>query len=231
MTTDVTFTCPSCGFSGLEEPPRSPSGGGSYEICPSCGFEFGVTDDDEGYTYASWRARWVERGMPWWASAWQGPPEGWDPRAQLPALSGAGSPGHGLRAPRLRILAALLATILTGLAVSTRGTGPLADALGDTLYAVMVILGLALVLPRPRLVVAALGLAWCWAVELAQLTGLPAAAVAAWPPLRFVLGTTFQAVDLVAYVVGAVAAVGLLSALVPAAATRRRESPVPNPER
>lgn len=228
MTTDVTFTCPSCGFPGLEETPRSPSGGGSYEICPSCGFEFGVTDDDEGHTYASWRARWVERGMPWWASAWQGPPEGWDPRAQLAALSGAGSPGHGLRTPRLRILAVLLLTILTGLAVSTRGTGLLADFLGDALYAVMVVLGLSLVLPRVRLaVVAPLGLAWCWAVELAQLTGMPAAAVAAWPPLRFVLGTTFQAVDLLAYVVGAAAAAGLLSGVVPAVVPRVRQSPTP----
>lgn len=89
---DVTFTCPACGFPGLEEAPRSArTGGGSYEICPSCGFEFGVTDDDEGHTYGSWRARWVERGMPWAAAAWEGPPAGWDPRAQLHALDGATS--------------------------------------------------------------------------------------------------------------------------------------------
>ena len=25
--------------------------GGSYEICPSCGFQFGVSDDDLGSTY------------------------------------------------------------------------------------------------------------------------------------------------------------------------------------
>jgi hypothetical protein len=31
------------------------SGGGSYEICPSCGFRFGATDNDEGISYASWR--------------------------------------------------------------------------------------------------------------------------------------------------------------------------------
>lgn len=132
---------------------------------------------------------------------------------------------------RLRVIPVLLATILTGLAVSTRGTGLLADFLGDALYTVMVALGLTVVLPRVRLaVVAALGLAWCWAVELAQLTGLPAAAVAAWPPLRFALGTTFQAVDLLAYVVGAAAATGLLSAMASAVVPRARQSPVPTRE-
>jgi len=87
-----SHTCPSCGFAGLEEPPRrSPSSGGSYEICPSCGFEFGVTDDDRGFTYESWRARWIARGMPWESADIEPPPHGWDPRAQLANLTGTES--------------------------------------------------------------------------------------------------------------------------------------------
>ena len=76
--------CPVCGYPHLEEPPRSSSGGGSYEICPSCGFQFGVTDDDEGLTYEQWRTRWVAAGMPW--SSVGGPPSpGWNPAEQLKA--------------------------------------------------------------------------------------------------------------------------------------------------
>jgi rubredoxin len=74
--------CPVCGWPKLHEAPRSKSGGGSYEICPSCGFEFGVSDDDEGHTHASWRAACVERGMPW-SSVAQAAPAQWDPEQQL----------------------------------------------------------------------------------------------------------------------------------------------------
>ena len=81
-------TCLVCGFAGLEETPRSPTtGGGSYEICPSCGFEFGVTDDDQGYSCEAWRGRWVADGMQW-SSVGQPPPESWNPRDALRALLG-----------------------------------------------------------------------------------------------------------------------------------------------
>jgi hypothetical protein len=53
----VTFVCPVCGYPGLEEDPRPAIGGGSFEICPSCGFQFGVSDDDRGLTYQEWRQR------------------------------------------------------------------------------------------------------------------------------------------------------------------------------
>ena len=75
--------CPVCGYPGLMEEPRSPSGGPSYEICPSCGFEFGVTDDDLGLTYEEWRRRWIASGMRWDSGDIEPPPEGWDPRQQL----------------------------------------------------------------------------------------------------------------------------------------------------
>lgn len=79
----ATFTCPACGWPELDEEPRTNGGGGSYDICPSCGFEFGVTGDDKGYTYESWRNRWIAQGMPWWSTGIDDPPAGWDPRAQL----------------------------------------------------------------------------------------------------------------------------------------------------
>ena len=75
--------CPVCGFPDLAEPPRSPkTGGGSYEICPSCSFQFGVTDDDLGVSYDEWRKRWISSG-PLWDQGRSEPPAGWDPFAQL----------------------------------------------------------------------------------------------------------------------------------------------------
>ncbi len=78
----MSSTCPVCGFPGLEESPRSSSGGGSFEICESCGFQFGVTDDDRGVSYEQWRVQWQRKGMPW-DSGRSSPPSGWDPVEQL----------------------------------------------------------------------------------------------------------------------------------------------------
>jgi hypothetical protein len=78
------YTCPVCGFTRLTEEPRSPrTGAGSYEICPSCGFQFGVTDDDLGFTYEEWRRQWIERGMPWDSEGIEPEPDGWNPAQQL----------------------------------------------------------------------------------------------------------------------------------------------------
>jgi hypothetical protein len=77
------WTCPVCGYPGLTSPPVDEDGDGLFEFCPSCGFQFGVTDDDKGYTYESWRDRWVAEGMPWWARNIEPPPPGWDPAQQL----------------------------------------------------------------------------------------------------------------------------------------------------
>lgn len=76
------YTCPACGWPGLTEPPRSEDGG-SYEICWSCGFEFGVTDDDQGYTYDGWRKEWVASGMQWASTGIRTAPATWDPGRQL----------------------------------------------------------------------------------------------------------------------------------------------------
>lgn len=83
----MSYLCPACGYPDLEEPPRSPrTGGGSYEICPSCGFEFGVTDDDLGITYDEWRSRWVAAQMPWRSEGIEPPPLGWNPTRQLASV-------------------------------------------------------------------------------------------------------------------------------------------------
>lgn len=72
-----SFTCPVCGFPGLKEAPRSSSGGPSYEICPACGFQFGVSDDDDEISYEQWREAWIESGMEW-TSLGIPTPRGWE---------------------------------------------------------------------------------------------------------------------------------------------------------
>lgn len=115
---------------------------------------------------------------------------------------------------RLPIAAAAAAVTVVGLVVATTGSGPLADPAGDALYAVLVYLVLAFCAPGARrTVLAATAFGLCALVELAQLTGAPAALVEAWGPVRFLLGTTFNAVDLVAYAVGAVAGAAVHTAL------------------
>ncbi len=87
MKAVASYVCPVCGYPGLEEPPRSErTGAGSYEICPSCGFQFGVTDDDEGHSYDEWRRRWIQRGMPWDSEPLRAAPEAWDPAEQVGRL-------------------------------------------------------------------------------------------------------------------------------------------------
>ena len=94
-----------------------------------------------------------------------------------------------------------------GLVVTQLGHGPVAGIVGDSLYAVLVYLLAAVLAPRARAGrVAAVAVAACAGIEFAQLTGVPAALVASWPPARYVLGTTFQAVDLAAYAGGALLA-------------------------
>lgn len=115
-------------------------------------------------------------------------------------------PGRGTRPWRTTAIVGGL-VVAAGLATARYGTGPLGDALGDALYAVLVLLLVALALPRlSRPAQAGLALAVCWTVEAAQATGGPAAAVAAWPPLRYLLGTTFVATDLLWYAVGVLVA-------------------------
>lgn len=80
------YTCPVCGYPELTEAPVNASGAGSYEICWSCGFEFGVTDDDAGYSFETWRQRWIDLGMPWDSDGLHPRPTSWNPTKQLQLL-------------------------------------------------------------------------------------------------------------------------------------------------
>lgn len=82
----MKHVCPVCNFPALTEAPRSQSGAGSFELCPSCGFQFGVSDDDGGFTYARWRAAWKKSGMKW--ASQRTPPKNWDAAKQLEKLAG-----------------------------------------------------------------------------------------------------------------------------------------------
>ena len=61
----MSYTCLVCSYPKLKSPPHSPSGGGSYEICPSCGYQYGVDDDDRGITPVEWRRTWIANGAHW----------------------------------------------------------------------------------------------------------------------------------------------------------------------
>ena len=81
--------------------------------------------------------------------------------------------------------------------------GAIGDLTGGILYAVLVFLLVAVLVPTASTVRIGLGaFAICAAVELLQLTGLPSALTGVFPPARLVLGTTFVATDLVSSAVG-----------------------------
>jgi hypothetical protein len=82
----MAFICPVCGYPDLEREPHPKVGGSSDEICPSCHFQFGFTDDDRGFAYDVWRSQWIDEGMPWRCPSIASPPKGWDPRQQLKNL-------------------------------------------------------------------------------------------------------------------------------------------------
>jgi hypothetical protein len=104
---------------------------------------------------------------------------------------------------RLIAVGLLLLTVGAGLAVHLLAAdGAASDIAGDALYGVAVYLAVVILLPRVRAVVVGLiAAAWCVAVEVFQLTGVPLALGAAFPPAMLVLGTVFDARDLVVYLV------------------------------
>ena len=129
-------------------------------------------------------------------------------------------PAARRRRPSRRAVLALaaLAVVAVGVGVA-QVEGPVADALGGVLYAALAALLVALVAPSAGGTrVAGLALVLCVGVELAQLTDVPTRLVGAWPALRYLVGTTFNPWDLLAYAAGVVV-VGWLAAGPPA---RRR---------
>ena len=94
-------------------------------------------------------------------------------------------------------------TVALGLGIRAGVDAAWAGPAGDALYAVLMYLAVAFLLPRmPRWQVAAAALAACWAIELFQATGIPAQLAQVLPPIRLLLGTTFVPIDLLTYALG-----------------------------
>lgn len=79
MLNEKKYLCPVCGYSDLDEPAYDEYGCASFEICPSCGTEFGYSD--AGFTHEQLRKDWISSGHRW-AGVRQAPTD-WDPIAQL----------------------------------------------------------------------------------------------------------------------------------------------------
>lgn len=109
---------------------------------------------------------------------------------------------------RLLFVAGVPALLTIGLITRLGLDGWVADASGGVFYTALayVLLGIAAPRTRPG-TLGALALAVSVAVELFQLTGVPAELADVWLPFRLALGTTFAVTDLPAYAVGAALAV------------------------
>lgn len=122
-----------------------------------------------------------------------------------PNVTGMTTRGVGGSA-RTRLAAAVAAvlTVAAGLGIRALAQGSVAKYAGDALYTVLILTLVVLVAPRVRpLAAAGTALAFSWAVELLQLTGVPAELSRMSVVARLVLGSTFNAPDLVWYAVGA----------------------------
>lgn len=107
---------------------------------------------------------------------------------------------------------AAVVTVAAGLGVRAGADDAFAKYAGSALYTVLLCALVALCAPRARPVaVAGTALALSCAVELLQLTGVPAELSARSTAARLVLGSTFNAPDLFWYAVGAAAAWGVLA--------------------
>lgn len=116
----------------------------------------------------------------------------------------------GGRSRTVPLLAAAV-VLVAGLVVHVVAL-PGADKLGDGLYAALVVVLVWLLRPTaPAWVLAVVGLAWCWSVELLQRTSVPAAVTDRFPPARLVLGSGFDPVDLLAYALAVAVAVAAVT--------------------
>ncbi|MCP2637187.1 DUF2809 domain-containing protein [Microbacterium sp. HD4P20] len=122
------------------------------------------------------------------------------------------------RAVRIRrisaagLLAAVIVAGLTvhGLLADTAAT----DIAADALYAAAAYLAVVVLAARlPPPAIGGIAAVWCIGVELFQLTGLPLAWGSEFAPAMLLLGTVFDARDLVVYVVTIIGVTVLDSAL------------------
>lgn len=112
----------------------------------------------------------------------------------------------------IRIAALLAAAGFLGLALGIRaitgdwsGRGPWAQYSGTALYASMVYAGMLFLWPRlPAVRAGVIATVFCWVVEAAQVTGIPAELSARNILLRAALGVHFDWADILWYPVGIV---------------------------
>ncbi|MBM7494492.1 hypothetical protein JOD64_005714 [Micromonospora luteifusca] len=112
-----------------------------------------------------------------------------------------------LTARTVRLLMPVAALLVLGLALLIRAVddGALRQYSGTALYASMVWTAVLFLWPRMApLSAGAVATAFCWTVELAQLTGVPAELSARSLAARLALGVQFDPVDLAWYPVGVV---------------------------
>ena len=67
LTAAGKHTCPICEFAGMEYPATF------GEICPRCGTQFGVSDDEA--THDELRRGWIANGAKWWDRVIPEPPK------------------------------------------------------------------------------------------------------------------------------------------------------------
>ena len=71
------FNCPVCLYPKIKENPALET----YEICPSCGIEYGYQDGGpkpKKYYYKRLRERWINNGKLWWSNHTK-KPDWWNP--------------------------------------------------------------------------------------------------------------------------------------------------------
>ncbi len=81
--------CPVCGYPELDEPAYNEHGDESFDICNSCGFQFGYSDGGVGLEdptckvmHKDWREKWISDGMQFY-SDFRKAPVNWNPVRQL----------------------------------------------------------------------------------------------------------------------------------------------------
>lgn len=111
----------------------------------------------------------------------------------------------------VRVVALLAAAGFVAVAIGIRyllrgglfSDSPLQQESGTALYASAVYAGVVFLMPRIRALSAgAIALAWCWLVEVSQLSSVPAALSARSVLLRLLLGTSFDWTDVLWYPIG-----------------------------
>jgi hypothetical protein len=106
---------------------------------------------------------------------------------------------------RLLMLASAVLFLAVALAIRAAAGGALEQISGTTLYASMVYAGVVFLWPRMRpLVAGAIATGFCWAVELSQLTGVPAYLSARSIVARLVLGVKYDPADMLWYPAGVI---------------------------